>query len=183
MATIYEKEAVFDKLNKTFECLKGYIYDAVDHEELHEVEQQIFRKVQEIGRQSLECFVFLSGSGYEEGNPPLSDEGIEMRYKGTVDSPYMSIFGEVKIARAAYQHPMGGYFYPIDATLNLPAHKYSYLLEKWLQASACESDFIDLRAVIGATFNRLQTGGCRSKFGMTESPLKLRLLLLLGEAQ
>ena len=136
MATIYEKEVVFDKLNKTFEHLKRYIYDAVDHEELHEVEQQIFRKVQEIGRQSLECFVFLSGSGYEEDNPPVSDEGIEMRYKGTVHSPYMSIFGEIKIARAAYQHPMGSYVYPIDATLNLPAHKYSYLLEKWLQASA-----------------------------------------------
>jgi hypothetical protein len=141
MATIYEKEVVFDKLDETFECLKRYIYDAVDHEELHEVEQQIFRKVQEIGRQSLECFVCLSGSGYEEGNPPVSDEGIQMRYKGTVHSPYMSIFGEIKIARAAYQHPMGTYVYPIDATLNLPAHKYSYLLEKWLQASACESDF------------------------------------------
>ena len=141
MATIYEKEVMFDKLDETLERLKRYIYDAADHEELHEVEQQIFRKVQAIGRQSLECFVCLSGSGYEEDNPPVSDEGIEMRYKGTVHSPYMSIFGEIKIARAAYQHPMGTYVYPIDATLNLPAHKYSYLLEKWLQASACESDF------------------------------------------
>ena len=141
MATIYEKEVLFDKLNEAFEGLKHYIDDAVDHEELHEVEQQLFRKVQEIGRHALDCFVCLSGSGYEQDNPPVSDEGIPMRYKGTVHSPYMSIFGEITIARAAYQHPMGGYVYPIDVTLNLPAHKYSYLLEKWLQASACESDF------------------------------------------
>ena len=141
MATIYEKEVMFDKLDESFEHLKRSIYEAADHEELHEVEQQIFRKVQEIGRQSLACFVCLSGSGYEKDNPPVSDEGLPMRYKGTVHSPYMSIFGEITIARAAYQHPSGGYVYPIDVTLNMPAHKYSYLLEKWLQASASESDF------------------------------------------
>jgi hypothetical protein len=31
--------------------------------------------------------------------------------------------------------------YPIDAQLNLPAHKYSYVLLKWLQASSAEEDF------------------------------------------
>ena len=141
MSTIYEQEGVFDKLDESFARLKRSIYEAADHEALHEVEQQIFRKVQEIGRQSLACFVLLSGNGYEQDHPPVSEEGIPMRYKGAVHSPYMSIFGQITIARAAYQHPMGGYVYPIDARLNLPSSKYSYLLEKWLQASACESDF------------------------------------------
>jgi len=64
-----------------------------------------------------------------------------MAYKGTVDSPYVSIFGQIRISRAAYAHPDGGRVYPIDAQLNLPAHKYSYVLLKWLQASSADADF------------------------------------------
>ena len=66
-----------------------------------------------------------------------------MKYKGTraEGSSYVSIFGAIKIYRAEYAHPEGGRVYPIDATLNLPAHKYSYLLLKWLQHSSVDSDF------------------------------------------
>ena len=59
----------------------------------------------------------------------------------TTGSPYMSIFGEIRIYRAAYAHPDGGRVYPIDGQLNLPAHKYSYLHLKWLQASSADQDF------------------------------------------
>lgn len=64
-----------------------------------------------------------------------------MAYKETVDSPYVSIFGPIRISRAAYAHPDGGRVYPIDAQLNLPAHKYSYVVLKWLQASSAQEDF------------------------------------------
>ena len=143
MDTIYQKEALFDQLDETFEALKSYLYDAVGHEELHEVELGLFRRLQLLGRTFLECFIAESGSGYEEGSPPLSEMGAPMKYKGipTPFSPYMSIFGEIRIPRAAYQHPSGGYVYPIDAHLNLPESKFSYLLQKWLQASAVEMDF------------------------------------------
>jgi len=64
-------------------------------------------------------------------------------YKGikAEGSPYLSIFGEIKIWRASYAHPDGGRVYPIDEQLNLPANKYSYLLIKWLQASSADQDF------------------------------------------
>jgi hypothetical protein len=94
-----------------------------------------------LGRGLLEAFVEQSGTGYEVGNPPLSEVGDPMAYKGTVDSPYVSIFGEIRISRAAYAHPDGGRVYPLDAQLNLPGHKYSYVLLKWLQASSADADF------------------------------------------
>ena len=141
MVTLYEKESLFESLDGTFAEIKEYIVGAIGREELHEVEQNLFRRMQRLGRGFLEAFVAVSGTGYEAGNPPRSEEGLPMEYKETVDSPYTSIFGEITISRAAYAHPDGGRVYPIDAHLNLPAHKYSYLLLKWLQASSAEQDF------------------------------------------
>lgn len=141
MSTIYEKEAMLNQLDGAFADIKSYILAAVGHDELHEVEQTLFRQLQLLGRSMLECFVAESGTGYEAGNPPLSEAGVPLEYKGTVDSPYFSIFGEIQIGRAGYAGPSGGYVYPVDAQLNLPARKYSYLLQKWLQASATDMDF------------------------------------------
>jgi len=141
MLTIYEKEAGFESLDGRYAEIKRYVVDAVGQEAIHEVEQQLFRRLQQLGRGLLEAFVARSGTGYEAGNPPVSEEGVAMEYKETPESPYGSIFGEIRIARAAYAHPAGGRVYPLDAQLNLPAHKYSYLLLKWLQAASAEQDY------------------------------------------
>ena len=141
--TIYEKETLFESVDETFAEIKAYIEGAIEQEDLHEVEQNLFRRLQRLGRGFLETFVGLSGTGYEAGHPPLSEAGQPMVYKETdaEGSPYLSIFGEVRIYRAGYAHPDGGRVYPIDAQLNLPAHKYSYLLLKWLQVSSADQDF------------------------------------------
>lgn len=139
--TMYERESLFERLDETYAEIKAYVDGAVGREALHEVELTVFRRVLLLGRGFLEAFVERSGTGYEAGNPPLSEAGDPMAYKGTVNSPYVSIFGEITISRAAYAHPDGGRVYPMDAQLNLPAHKYSYVLLKWLQASSAEADF------------------------------------------
>jgi len=128
-------------VDETYAEIKAYVDGSVGREELHDVELNVFRQVLKLGRGLLEAFVEQSGTGYEAGNPPLREAGAPMEYKGTVNSPYVSIFGEIRISRAAYAHPDGGRVYPMDAQLNLPAHKYSYVLLKWLQASSAETDF------------------------------------------
>jgi len=141
--TIYEKESLFKSLDTSYAALKTYVEGGIGRAELHEVEQDLFRRVLGLARGFMEVFVALSGTGYQAGHPPLCPEGQPMEYKGTAPegSPYQSIFGEIRIYRAAYANPAGGRVYPIDAQLNLPAHKYSYLLLKWLQASSAEQDF------------------------------------------
>lgn len=141
MSTIYEKEALFESLDKAVAEVKEYVVGAVGQEELHEVEKHLFRRIQDVGRRFLETFVALSGNGYEVDHPPVTEEGLPMRYKGIVRSPYVSVFGQITISRAAYTLPEGGRFYPIDCQLNLPEHQYSYLLLKWLQADSAEQDF------------------------------------------
>lgn len=141
MNTIYAQEALFESLDETFAQLKEYVMGAVGQAELHQAEQELFRRVQQVGRAFLEAFITLSGSGYQADHPPLTEEGEPMRYKGTARSPYVSIFGEITILRAAYAHPQGGRVYPLDVQLNLPQHQFSYLLLKWLQAGSAEQDF------------------------------------------
>lgn len=151
--TIYEKESGFESLDDRLSEIKAYVIGAIGREELHEVELYLFRQMQRLGRGFLEAFIALSGTGYEAGNPPRSEEGHKVEYKGTEGSgsAYMSIFGETRIYRAGYAHPAGVRIYPIDAQLNLPAHKYSYLLLKWLQSSSTEQDF---RSAVGR-FNEI----------------------------
>ena len=82
MRTIYEKEALFENLDAAFAELKEYIVSAVNKEELHPVQQQMFGRLQQMGRQGLEAFVTLSGTGYEAGNPVRSEDGAPLAYKG-----------------------------------------------------------------------------------------------------
>jgi hypothetical protein len=141
MMTIAEIETMFGKLDNEFSQFKTYIKGAVGHQEIHVVEKEMFRKLQHLGRTALECFIEQSGTGYQENNPPLSAEGKPLEFKGTPESPYFSIFGEVKIKRAAYANATDEYFFPLDVQLNLPAQKYSYLLQQWIEAPTTECDF------------------------------------------
>lgn len=141
MQTIYEKEAMLDKLNSEFSKVTTYVERAVDREPIHQVEQEVFRKLMELGRSLLESFIAQSGTGYQANNPPRSEDGKALTFKGIVESPYFSIFGEVKIKRASYASDAEEYVYPLDAQLNLPEKKFSYLLQKWILARSAETDF------------------------------------------
>ncbi len=141
MTTIYESEMLFSKLDDGFSELKAYVKSAVRHDEIHVVEETVFRKLLQMGRLALECFIEQSGTGYEEHNPPRAENGQALEFKGTAESPYVSIFGEVKIKRAGYASESNEYFYPLDVQINLPQQKYSYLLQKWIEAPSTESDY------------------------------------------
>lgn len=153
MMTIYDKEAMLGKLKDEFAAIITYLDHAVGREQLSEVEHDVFRKVHHLGRSLLEAFLAQSGTGYSATSPPCSPEGKALVFKGLVDSPYFSIFGDVTITRAAYADDSTGYLYPLDAQLNLPAHKYSYLFAKWLLARATETDFREALEVFNEMFD------------------------------
>lgn len=138
--TIYEKESHLDQIDDSFSKIKRFISTPSD-EALHDVEGELFRKLQQLGLQLLSCYVDVCGTGYEKDHPLESEKGIRMRYKGIQKASYLSIFGELEIKRGAYAHPDGTYIYPLDEQLNLPDHKYSYLLLKWLAQDAAQHDF------------------------------------------
>ena len=59
-----------------------------------------------------------------------------------VSRAYRSIFGEVTIDRYVYGSCEEGQV-PLDATLNLPEWKYSYLLQEWGLAFTCKEAFAE----------------------------------------
>ena len=154
MQTINEKEAMLDKLNSEFSKVTTYVEQASGREPIHQVEQEMFRKLMEIGRSLLEYFIAQSGTGYQANNPPRSEDGKALTFKGIVESPYFSIFGEVKIKRAGYASDAEEYVYPLDVQLNLPEKKFSYLLQRWILARSAETDFREAVAWFNEIFDR-----------------------------
>ncbi len=139
--TIYEKEDTFSKLDENFASLKEYVKTAAGHTEIHVTEKEIFKRLQEIGLLLVQEFVQACGTGYPAGESAPREEGKPLPYKGTCPCDYFSIFGEIQIPRARYLRPAGTYHYPLDQQLNLPQTKYSYLLQKWIQGRAVETNY------------------------------------------
>ena len=141
-ATLYDVENLNSHLHKNLDQLINYVKQAVNKEEIHDVEKEIFRRTLQIGYLALKMFVAESGTGYEEGNPPMVDKDQSLRYKGEFESHYISIFGELIINRAGYHDESHNrYYYPLDMQLNLPDDKYSYLLTDLSLSRATETDY------------------------------------------
>ena len=148
-----EQEMIQGDLNNEFEKIMVYVKEAVNTKEICLVEKELFQKLQHLGQSLLDCFVKQHGTGYQKNNPPCSENGQALEYKGTVDSPYFSIFGEISISRASYVSESHKYYYPLDERLNLPAGKYSYLLQQWIKSRDVETDFRDAVEVFNEVFD------------------------------
>lgn len=144
MSKIYDHEIHLSDLENSLQRLIDYVEEAAGKTEIHTAEKEIFARVQQIGLQSLKLFILECGTGYESGNLPVSEDGQSLRYKGPFEADYLSIFGEVKIKRAGYHdESKNTYYYPLDARLNLPEDKYSYLLTDWVLSRATETNYRD----------------------------------------
>jgi hypothetical protein len=55
--TMYEKESLFESLDKTHADIKAYVEGAIGREELHDDELNLFRRVLRLGRGLLACLV------------------------------------------------------------------------------------------------------------------------------
>jgi hypothetical protein len=106
---------------------------------IHQVEEAIFRDLLAMGRDLLRAYLALSGDG--DAGPDLTVPGdgpddppqVLPRLDQPRARPYLSIFGEVEIARIGYGHERLEAA-PLDARLHLPRRQYSYLLQQWLGA-------------------------------------------------
>lgn len=99
--------------------------------ELHQVEGEIFRMLLRLGRILLEVFLCSVGTG-RLGRTVATADGSVLSYRRESPRRYLSIFGEVSIVRAYYLKDGSKGVFPLEAQLNLPKRKYSYLLQKWM---------------------------------------------------
>lgn len=109
----------------------------------HDVERGIWTRILAVGRQALELFFRLQGTGDIGETVTLPGGQTARRLPDTHARAYRSVFGDFTLRRTAYGTRAGQKiaFVPLDARLQLPASDYSYLLQQWDQALGCESAF------------------------------------------
>ncbi len=109
----------------------------------HEVEEQLFRKLLGLGRQLYGLFLSLQGTG-DMGERFTLPEGDPLRrLPQTHVRKLLTIFGEFSLERAVYGSREGQSIEaaPLDARLQLPESKFSYLLQSWDQLIATEQPY------------------------------------------
>jgi hypothetical protein len=134
------EQAAVDQSLSVFWTLVERLHAAVDqHQPIHQVEEAIFRDLLVMGRSLLQAFLASSGDG--DLGPtltlladlPSDPPRVVPRLDRIRPRPYLSIFGEVSVARVCYGEGRIEAA-PLDARLHLPRRQYSYLFQQWLGA-------------------------------------------------
>jgi hypothetical protein len=132
---------------KEFDGLLEVIETGVKEQHaLHEVERSLFRSLLRLGFHLLCHFLMRKGVGDQGPTLWLNDGQALLR--GEVETrPYRSIFGEMEIARYVYGSGQNAQV-PLDAQLNLPEWKYSYLLQEWGLGFATGEAFREVQKIL-----------------------------------
>jgi hypothetical protein len=121
---------------------------------IHEIEKNLFEMVLKMGHQALELLFELCGSG-DVGSSTRLDDGREVKRLPTPHvKPYLSIFGPFEISRYVYGSREGQKieYIPLDAHLQLPSSKFSYLLQNWDQSLAVDTSYGQVSEILKRIF-------------------------------
>lgn len=114
------------------EKIREYIEKEAGNHSLHEVEESVFRMLMALGLSLVNEVISHHDQGRLDG-PAVTPDGTQLPLHGSKSRDYLSIFGPLDIERAYYWESGGSGVFPLDEKLNLPEHKFSYLLLKWTQ--------------------------------------------------
>lgn len=131
-------------LKEQFDQLQNYVKEAVRiGEAIHQVEQQLWQRLLRLGYEALNLFLSLQGQGDIGERVTLSNGQRVHRLAKTHSRDYQSAFGAFRLERAVYGTREGQRIelVPLDARLQLPEGKFSYLLQDWDQSLAVESPY------------------------------------------
>ena len=129
-----------EEARQEFNSILDYVVGAALGREIDEVEDGIYRRLLRLGRILLELFVLATGTG-KTGETLIDKHGSVYRYLRDSTCKYLSIFGEITIVRAYYAKEGRAGLFPLDARLNLPERKYSYVLQEWMASKAVETSY------------------------------------------
>jgi hypothetical protein len=151
MSMPQETAVLNPELRQALAQLHALIHQATqDGTALHEVERLIWQQVLRIGRQTLQQFLDLQGTGDQGDQVRLPDGRTLDRLPEPHPRRYVSIFGPFLLLRTAYGSRAGQKIelVPLDNRLQLPAGAFSYVLQDWDQALCVEDAFGQVNATI-----------------------------------
>src|SRR4051794_23115931 len=134
------------KAQHQFDALRDFVQQAArDELRIDTVEREVFRQLLGLGHTLLSAFVAAAGDG-DLGPEAQTPEGRTVRrLPERHDRRYVSIFGELTIARAVYGTREGQKIerVPLDERLGLPEGDFSYVLEDWGQRLCLKGSFAE----------------------------------------
>ncbi len=126
--------------NQLWEGIREYVSGEALTQELHRVEENLFRRLLAVGLSLLKEVLARHGTGQVTGTI-VNSGGQPLPYHSLKSRQYLSIFGAVEIVRAYYWNAGTQGACPLDAKLNLPERRYSYLLDQWAQGAIAEDPY------------------------------------------
>ena len=146
LAMIITPEQAALKAQHQFDALRDFVQQAArDGQRIDTVEREVFRQLLGLGHTLLSAFVAAQGDG-DLGPQAETPEGRTVRrLPERHDRRYVSIFGELTIARVAYGTREGQRIerVPLDERLGLPEGDFSYVLEDWGQRLCLKGSFAE----------------------------------------
>jgi hypothetical protein len=133
-------ETKIEEARAEFNAILDFIIKAALGLQIHEVEEEIYRRLLRLGRILLELFVLAAGTG-KSGDALIREDGAVFRFLRESGRSYLSIFGEITIVRAYYARAGEKGLFPLDARLNLPHRKYSYALQNRMTDRAVKESY------------------------------------------
>lgn len=151
---ITQEQAVL-KSQQQLQSMVRYVQAAAsDDQRIDLVEREVFSQLLAIGLTLLESFVAAHGDG-DAGEEVEIDQRKLRRLTRPQQRRYLSIFGELSIARVVYAVRQGQKIEhaPLDQQLGLPASEFSHVLEDWLQRLCVKESFTEaitsLKSILG----------------------------------
>jgi hypothetical protein len=134
--------------NSARQCFEGILRWALSPEarsrDLHEVERETFAKLLELGRSVLEAHLVERGTGRAHAvEVGVGRDAARLPYHCEKRITYYSIFGRIRIPRAYFWAWSCGSqgVAPLDAELNLPERRYSYVIQELATLFAAQGPF------------------------------------------
>lgn len=134
------------KAQHQFDALRDFVDRAArDGQRIDSVEREVFRQRLGLGHSLLSAFVAQQGDGDLGPQAEAPDGHVARRLPERHDRRYVSIFGELTIARIVYGSREGQRIerVPLDERLGLPEGDFSYVLEDWSQRLCLKGSFAE----------------------------------------
>jgi hypothetical protein len=134
------------KAQHQFDALRDYVDQAArDGQRIDTVERGLFRQLLGLGHSLLSAFIAQQGDGDLGPQTETPDGHVARRLPEHHDRRYVSVFGELTIARVVYGSREGQRIErtPLDERLGLPEGDFSYVLEDWSQRLCLKGSFAE----------------------------------------
>lgn len=134
------------KAQQQFDALRDYVDRAArDGQRIDTVERELFRQLLGLGHSLLSAFIAQQGDGDLGPQAETPDGHVARRLPEHHDRRYVSVFGELTIARVVYGSREGQRIEraPLDERLGLPEGDFSYVLEDWSQRLCLKGAFAE----------------------------------------